>query len=178
MTRRGENEVIIDGRSPTQRTEQTERVALTVVAPELTVVIPTLNEVENVGRIVESLNTTLTGLVWELIFVDDDSRDGTAGEVRRISRSNPHVRCLQRIGRRGLSTAVIEGILASSAPFVAVMDGDLQHDETLLPRMLAVLKSEPVEVVIGSRYTGGGSIGEWNRRRDHISKLATRLSRL
>src|SRR5438094_4108114 len=179
MTCRGENEVIIDGRSPTQRAaEQTERVALTVAAPELTVVIPTLNEVENVGRIVESLNTTLTGLAWELIFVDDDSGDGTAGEVRRISRSNPHIRCLQRIGRRGLSTAVIEGILASSAPFVAVMDGDLQHDETLLPLMLAVLKSEPIELVVGSRYTSGGSLGAWRRSRVHISKLATSFSRL
>jgi dolichol-phosphate mannosyltransferase len=113
-----------------------------------------------------------------VIFVDDDSRDGTAGEVRRISRSNSRVRCLQRIGRRGLSTAVIEGILASSALFVAVIDGHLQHDETLLPLMLAVLKSEPIELVVGSRYTSGGSLGAWSRSRVHISKLATSLSRL
>jgi dolichol-phosphate mannosyltransferase len=178
MTDLRNNEVIADSQPRLCVEEQAERLSFAVAAPELTIVIPTLNEAENVSRVVKLLDKTLTGLAWEVIFVDDDSRDGTAGEVRRISRSNSRVRCLQRIGRRGLSTAVIEGILASSAPFVAVMDGDLQHDETLLPLMLTVLKSEPIELVVGSRYTSGGSLGEWSRSRVHISKLAASLSRL
>src|SRR5947208_3804644 len=148
------------------------------MAPELAVIIPTLNERDNVPLIVDCLNRALAGICWEAIFVDDDSPDGTADAVRALARRQGNVRCVQRLGRRGLASACTEGILSSAAPFVAVMDGDLQHDETLLPRMLAALKSGPVEVVVGSRYMGGGSIGEWSRRRVHISKLATRLSRL
>jgi dolichol-phosphate mannosyltransferase len=115
---------------------------------------------------------------WEVIFVDDDSSDGTASRVREIASREPRVRCLQRIGRRGLSTACIEGVLASSAPYVAVMDGDLQHDERLLPRMLETLKHEPIDLVIGSRYISGGGIGDLSQRRAEISSLATRLSRI
>src|SRR5437763_12814914 len=170
-------EVIADRPPPPDSAVQAERMAFSGVAPELTIVIPTFNERDNVGALVGLLEKTLAGLAWEVIFVDDDSMDGTAGEVRRMSRTNPRVRCLHRIGRRGLSTAVIEGILASSAPFLAVMDGDLQHDERLLPVMLATLKSEPLELVVGSRYTSGGSLGEWSPGRVNISKLATRLSR-
>ena len=132
---------------------------------ELSVVVPTFNEVGNAGELVRRLESLLRGVAWEVIFVDDDSPDGTAAEVRRIGRSNPRVRCLQRIGRRGLSSACIEGFLASSAPYLAVMDGDLQHDETLLPAMLRVLRSEPVDIVVGSRYVGGGGIGDWDRKR-------------
>ena len=145
---------------------------------ELSVIIPTFNEVANVGELVRRLEPLLTGVAWEVIFVDDDSPDGTAAEVRRIGRNNPRVRCLQRIGRRGLSSACIEGFLASSAPYLAVMDGDLQHDETLLVEMLQVLKTEPVDIVIGSRYVGGGGIGEWDEKRARMSEFATKLSRL
>ena len=136
------------------------------------------NEVANVGELVRRLEPLLAGVAWEVIFVDDDSPDGTAAEVRRIGRSNPRVRCLQRIGRRGLSSACIEGFLASSAPYLAVMDGDLQHDETLLVEMLGVLKNEPVDIVVGSRYVGGGGIGEWDEKRARMSEFATKLSRL
>src|SRR5487761_1433171 len=117
-----------------------EPQTLPLRAPELTVVIPTLNERENIGPLLERLDLALAGTRWEVIFVDDDSTDGTAELARAIGRSDPRVRCLQRIGRRGLSTACIEGILASAAPFLAVMDSDLQHDETLLPKMLAELR--------------------------------------
>ena len=145
---------------------------------ELSVVIPTFNEAGNVGELVRRLESLLHGIAWEVIFVDDDSPDGTAAEVRRIARSNPRVRCLQRIGRRGLSSACIEGFLASSAPYLAVMDGDLQHDETLLVAMLQVVRDEPVDIVVGSRYVGGGGIGDWDRGRARMSEFATRLSRL
>jgi dolichol-phosphate mannosyltransferase len=104
--------------------------------PELSVIIPTLNERENVAVLVERLTTVLNGTSWEVVFVDDNSPDGTADLVRSIAQNNPGVRCLERVGRRGLSSAGIEGMLATSSPYVAVMDADLQHDESLLPRML------------------------------------------
>ena len=154
------------------------RDPLMVGPVELTIVLPTFNERGNVEPLIARLETVLAGIAWEAIFVDDDSRDGTAEHVRAISRSKPYIRCVQRIGRRGLSTACIEGVLASSSPFLAVMDADLQHDETLLPQMLAALKSEDLDIVIGSRYAAGGGVGDWDASRARISDLATRLSRL
>jgi dolichol-phosphate mannosyltransferase len=146
--------------------------------PELTVVIPTLNERDNIGPLVELLDTVLDTVSWEVIFVDDDSSDGTSERIREISRRDRRVRCLQRIGRRGLTTACIEGALATSAPYIAIMDADMQHDEKLLPQMLAVLKSEPVDLVVGSRHVAGGGIGEWDAGRAKMSAVAARLSRI
>jgi dolichol-phosphate mannosyltransferase len=147
-------------------------------APELSVIVPTLNERENILPLIEHIRSVLSGIAWEVIFVDDDSRDGTAAHVREVARRDRRVRCLQRIGRRGLSTACIEGILASSAPFVAVLDADLQHDERLLSQMLAVLKHDPVDIVIGSRYVAGGGTGQWDKNRVRLSGVATRVSRM
>jgi dolichol-phosphate mannosyltransferase len=105
-------------------------------APELAVVVPTYREADNVDELVRRVELALQGIDWELIFVDDDSPDGTAERARSLARQDRRIRVLQRVGRRGLASACIEGLLATSAPFLAVMDGDLQHDETLLPRML------------------------------------------
>ncbi len=147
-------------------------------APELAIVVPTFNEYENLVPLIELVSPALEGVEWEIIFVDDDSADGTAAAVRDLARRDPRIRGLLRIGRRGLSTACIEGILASSAPFVAVMDADLQHDERLLPSMLETLKREPYDIVVGSRYVAGGGVGDWDGHRAGISSLATKLSRL
>ena len=145
---------------------------------ELTVVVPCFNERENVPLLVDRLTATLDGVAWEVIFVDDDSPDRTADDIRRIARNNSRVRCVERIGRRGLSSAAIEGVLASSAPFVAVMDADLQHDETLLPRMFELLKGDDtLDIVVGSRYVDGGRIDDWDRKRAMMSNFATLLSR-
>ncbi len=146
--------------------------------PELVIVIPTLNERENVSAILGLLVEALAGIAWEVIFVDDDSRDGTASVVREVARHDIHVRCVQRIGRRGLSTACIEGALASAAPYIAVMDADLQHDERLLPRMLETLRGSAWDLVVGSRYVEGGGASGLTGRRAGISNLATRLSRI
>jgi dolichol-phosphate mannosyltransferase len=146
--------------------------------PELSVVIPTLNERDNVGLLVELLDAALDTVDWEVVFVDDDSPDGTLERIREISRRDRRVRCLQRIGRRGLVTACIEGALATSAPYIAVMDADMQHDEKLLPQMLTILKSEPVDLVVGSRHVAGGGIGEWDAGRAKMSNIAARLSRI
>ena len=147
---------------------------------ELSVIVPTFNEKDNVRELVSRLEGVLAGVRWEVIFVDDDSPDGTADVVREIAQSNARVRCLQRIGRRGLSSAVIEGMMASAAPFLAVMDADLQHDEAQLPLMLEHLREgvTHTQLVIGTRYASGGSVGEWDSGRASMSRLATKLSYL
>ncbi len=145
---------------------------------ELAVVIPTYLERQNVSELVRRLREVLVGIRWEAIFVDDDSPDGTAQCVRAIGGQDPRVRCVQRLGRRGLAGACIEGMLASSAPYLAVMDADLQHDETLLPRMLRGLREEGAELVVATRYAGTGSLGQWQASRARISRGATNLSHL
>jgi dolichol-phosphate mannosyltransferase len=169
-------------RSPDAPETPPQGAASAVSAPaagvELTVVVPTYNERDNVAPLLARLEAALAGIAWEVIYVDDDSPDGTAAQVRRLARSDPRVRCLQRIGRRGLSSAVVEGMLASSAPYLAVIDADLQHDERLLPHMLAALKAEDLDIVVGSRHAAGGGTGAWERRRVAISAVATRLARL
>lgn len=149
-----------------------------MAAVELTVVVPSFNEIDNVEPLIERLHSALDGIEWEVIYVDDDSPDGTAVKVRELAQTDPRVRCIQRIGRRGLSTAVIEGMLASSAPYLAVIDADLQHDEKLLPRMLATLKLDGLDIVVGSRYVAGGATGDWDKGRAVMSSIATRLARL
>ncbi len=145
---------------------------------ELAVVIPTFNERANVPLLIEKLDAALKGRSWEAIFVDDDSPDGTADAARALGRKDMRVRVIQRIGRRGLSSACVEGMCATSAPFVAVIDGDLQHDETLLPKMLDALERDHnLDVAIGSRFVDGGGTGEWDEDRVAKSALATRLSR-
>lgn len=146
-------------------------------AVELSVVVPTFNERGNVGRLVEALDRALQGVSWEVIFVDDDSPDETARAVIDLAARDRRVRCLHRIGRRGLATACIEGMLASCAPYLAVIDGDLQHDETKLPEMLKLLRADECEIVVGSRYVAGGGIGEWGSERASQSRFATSVAK-
>ena len=156
----------------------TQPVADAWVGRQLAVVVPTLNESANIPVLVGKLHHVLAGIEWEVVFVDDDSRDGTAAVVRGIAQHDPRVRCVQRIGRRGLSSACVEGILATSAPVVAVMDADLQHDETLLPQMFAAFQDPNLDITVASRYVPGGSMGELDDKRVRISGFATKLSRL
>lgn len=142
---------------------------------ELSIVIPTYNERENVGPLLEVLSDNLGGIAWEAVFVDDDSPDGTAAYVRGLVADFPNVRCIHRIGRRGLSSACVEGMLASASPYLAVIDADLQHDLSILPLMLHTLKRDQLDVVVGSRYVDGGGTGDWARSRVKISGFATQL---
>lgn len=152
--------------------------ALSSRCADLSIVIPTFNECENVPLLLQKIEAALPGIAWEAVFIDDDSSDGTIEVLRSISRKDPRVRSLQRLGRRGLSSAVVEGILSTSAPYVAVMDADLQHDERLLKQMLDVLRNDDADIVVGSRYVGAGSVGAWDERRQKISRIATELSRI
>lgn len=149
-----------------------------VASPELCVVIPTYNERDNVEPLIDTLGTCLDGIAWEAIFVDDDSPDGTADRVAGLSGQHPNVRCLHRIGRRGLSSACVEGMMASAAPYIAVIDGDLQHDPGMLKLMLHTIKRDGLDVVVGSRYVEGGGTGDWQESRLKVSRFATGLTRL
>ncbi len=152
------------------------QAAAAAAAAELSVVVPCYNEAANVAPLARRLAAALDGVRWEAIFVDDDSPDGTAARVREVARSDPRVRCLRRIGRRGLSSAVIEGAMASSAEHVAVIDGDLQHDETRLREMLDALRGG-ADLVVGSRHVAGGdSAGLDGRWRHTISGLGIRAA--
>ncbi len=146
------------------------------MAYDLAIVLPTFNESGNVGPLVDRLEKTLAGAHYEVIFVDDDSPDGTADVVRRVAQRHDNLRVLHRIGRRGLASACIEGILAASAPFVAVMDADMQHDESVLPEMLRRMQEENLDLVVGSRNIAGGSMGEFASWRVRLSQLGKRLS--
>ncbi|MFC1843336.1 glycosyltransferase [Thermodesulfobacteriota bacterium] len=145
---------------------------------QLSIVVPTFNESQNVQELLHRLEKTLGATGWEVIFVDDDSPDKTASVVRDIARVDSRVRCLQRIDRRGLSSAVIDGMLTSSADIIAVMDADLQHDETILTKMISKIEHGRADVVVATRYSVGGGTGEWNESRKTMSRLATLASRL
>ena len=145
---------------------------------ELAVVIPTFNERANIPVILERLAHVLAGIEYEVVIVDDDSPDGTSETVREIALCQRNVRIVRRVGRRGLASACIEGMLATAAPYIAVMDGDLQHDETILPRMFARARQDSLDVVIASRNVEGGGMGRFSRGRVWLSGLGLKLSRL
>lgn len=145
-------------------------------APELAVIVPTYCEVENVPRLLAALAHALNGVRYEVIFVDDDSTDGTVQAIRAIAQSDGRVRAIRRVGRRGLSGAVIEGMLSTSAEFIAVMDCDLQHDEALLKDMLGAVRGG-ADMAIATRYMDGGSAAQgFAAGRERASRLATWLA--
>jgi dolichol-phosphate mannosyltransferase len=144
--------------------------------PELSVIVPAFRERENIPALLAALEQALAGLDWETIVVVDDAGDGTEDLVRERAQQDQRVRCVHRIGRRGLASACIEGMLASSAPYLAVMDADLQHDEKLLPKLLEQAKRGEADIVVASRYMQGASTGELAADRVRISRMASALS--
>ena len=145
---------------------------------ELAIVLPTLNERDNLAPLIERLDSALTGISWEAIFVDDNSADGTSDEARKLALIDSRVRVIQRIGRRGLASAAIEGMMATASPVVAVMDADHQHDPNLLPGMLKAVSSGECDVAVASRFAEGASTEEWGRPdRVKASNLANTIAR-
>jgi len=147
-------------------------------SPDLAIIVPTFNERANVPELIHRLRSALQNIDWEVVFVDDDSPDGTSDAVRAFASKDSRIRVIQRIGRRGLSTACIEGMLATSAPFIAIMDGDLQHDESILPVMLDKIQAEHLDLVVGTRNGCGGSMGSFNASRVLISRIGQRIGTL
>lgn len=143
---------------------------------ELAVIIPAYNERDNVVPMIERLDVALAGIDWCAVFVDDNSPDGTARAVRAHAAQDRRIGCVVRVGRRGLASAVIEGVMATDAPIIAVIDADLQHDETVLPKLFAALKDTSTDVAVGSRYVEGGGTGDWDATREKASRLATRIA--
>lgn len=144
--------------------------------PALSIVAPSYNERANIRPLADAIAAAMGETAWELIVVDDDSPDGTAAEVSALRAEGWPVRVVRRVGRRGLASAVVEGALAAEADHIAVIDADLQHDERLLPRMLALMEADEADLVVGSRYVGDGGIGDWDAGRARISRVATRCA--
>jgi dolichol-phosphate mannosyltransferase len=141
------------------------------MSPTLSVIVPTYREAANVPRLFERLTQILGDLPWEMVVVDDDSSDGTYDVAYEIARRDPRLRCIRRVNRSGLAGAVIEGWLASSADFVAVIDGDLQHDERILPKMYAALANNEGDLVIGTRIADKTQPGGLSPSRQKLSDL-------
>lgn len=144
----------------------------------VSVIVPTLRESQNIPILFERLQAVLAGFEWEVIFVDDDSDDGSADVLVGLARTDPRVRFLRRIDRRGLSSACLEGMASSAADCFAVMDADLQHDERILPQMISALADDPnLELAVGTRYAASGGVGNWSKGRQLISRLATAVEK-
>ncbi|WP_372731575.1 glycosyltransferase [Novosphingobium sp.] len=144
---------------------------------QLAVILPTYRERANIAPMVARLDAALQGFAWEAIFVDDNSPDGTADEARRISLEDPRIRVIERIGRRGLASAAIEGMCSTAAPIVAVMDADQQHDPALLPQMLSAVEGGEYDLAYASRFAEGASTEAWGRPdRVKASGLANRIA--
>lgn len=147
-----------------------------LAAPDVSIIIPTYNERSNIVPLVEAVRAALGDIPWEMIVVDDDSPDQTFSEVSRLAREEPRLRCLRRVGRRGLASAVIEGALVANGGAIAVMDADFQHDERILRQMYERLIEGNADIVVATRYAVGGSIGEWDATRARMSDFATRMA--
>lgn len=167
-----------DLRESSERPGRAQAQGAPLLPADIAIVVPTFNEVENVPLLIARLGQAMAGRAWEAVFVDDDSTDGTIDALRVASLADPRIRLIHRLGRRGLSSAVVEGIQSTSAPLIAVMDADLQHDETLLPLMAEQFSDPDLDLVVGSRYMAGGGVGNWSKDRQLVSSVATKLSRL
>lgn len=141
----------------------------------LSVVVPTYNEAENAVPLVQRVTTALAGVDFELILIDD-STDGTERVLRGLAQGDPRLRIVHRTGRRGLASAVTEGIALAKGDVVCVLDADLQHPPEALPALREALEQTGADLAIASRYVPGGSY-ELTVRRRIVSRVATMLAR-
>lgn len=144
---------------------------------KLSVISPTFNESANVQRLVGEIEKILEGIDYEIVIVDDDSPDLTWKVVEELSAVKPRVRLVHRKQSPGLSPSAVEGFSQARGEVVACIDADLQHDPQILPRMLAELDGG-ADLVVGSRYVAGGSVGKWSFLRRFESWVATPMARV
>jgi len=137
---------------------------------KLALVIPTLREAENIAGVIDHVRSVLDlhGIPYEILVVDDDSPDGTGEIVSAIALQDPRVRLVVRKGAKGVAGATLLGWQSTDAPILGVMDADLQHPPELLPALYAAILAG-TDLVIGSRYVKGGSVGDWNLPRKLVS---------
>ncbi len=137
--------------------------------------LPTFNEAKNLPELLPRLRETLAGIPHEIIIVDDNSPDETWRVAQELGHDFDTIHVIRRVGRRGLSSAVIEGFLSAKGEVFAVMDADGQHDLTILPKLYKAVDTS-ADIAIGSRYIEGGSVGEWDERRHLLSRIATNMA--
>ena len=143
----------------------------------VSVIVPTYNEADNIVEVIDRLRRVLTGQAHEIIIVDDDSPDGTWQLARRHGADDPAVRVIRRIGERGLASAVLDGMAAAEGDALAVIDGDLQHDESVLPAMVRSVLDDGADVCVGTRTAESGSFGDRARSRQWVTAAGTALVR-
>jgi dolichol-phosphate mannosyltransferase len=149
----------------------------TIPAPEIAIILPTFNECHNLPVLIERIGRLLDGEDWEILVVDDNSPDGTSAVARQLGQRDRRIRCIRRIARRGLAGACIEGMLNSQARYAAVVDADLQHDETLLVSMLARMRKNDVDLIVASRYCDGAVESGFSQHRARVSQWGSALAR-
>lgn len=143
---------------------------------KVSIVVPTFNESENVGNLVNQIDYALRGIDYEVIFVDD-SNDDTPDEICRVMKENPNVRMEHRENEKGLATAVLKGFSLASGDYVAVMDADLQHPPKILRPMFAVLETG-ADFCVPSRFIPGGSDGGLGPYRKLVSGVARYIGKV
>ncbi|HEY7089314.1 MAG TPA: polyprenol monophosphomannose synthase, partial [Tepidisphaeraceae bacterium] len=146
--------------------------------PQISLIIPTLNEAENLPALVGQIGQALAGRSYEILIIDDNSRDNTPQVCAELSRSNPLRLIVRQAPKDGLGGAVLHGMNEALGQYLVVMDADLQHPPSKLPELLAPLETNEADFVLGSRHVPGGSVGErWGMLRKINSSIATALAR-
>ncbi|MCS7120775.1 MAG: polyprenol monophosphomannose synthase [Candidatus Bathyarchaeota archaeon] len=147
------------------------------VSPELSVIVPTYMERENIAELIERIELSLSDVDFEIVIVDDSSPDGTAEYAESLGHLYGNVKVVKRPGKLGLSSAVLDGFMEASGKVLAVIDADLQHPPELLRKMYEMI-TRGHDLVIGSRYVTGGDIRGWGLRRRIISRVAVFLAHI
>ena len=143
----------------------------------LSIITPTYNEARNIEPFILAIERAMKGFKeYEIIFVDDNSLDKTYEVVKLLSKKYKNIRCIRRIRRRGLSSAVIEGCLSSSADLLVIMDADLQHDESKILEMIKIQKKYKLDLVVGSRFLEKKNTTALSKKRNAVSQVANWLA--
>lgn len=141
---------------------------------DVSVIVPTYNERENIKKLIPQIARTLNGYDYEVIVVDDSSPDGTAGEARHLANNYP-VRVIIREKKLGLSSAIVEGFKVSLGEYICVIDSDIQHPPEHIKHFIQTM-SEGYDIVVGSRYINGGKVEGWSMYRSLVSRGAIMFS--
>lgn len=142
----------------------------------LSVIIPTFNEAENILKVINEVEDSLQGHDYEIIVVDDNSPDGTSDLVKKYSKSNSKVSCIKRTWKKGLSSAVVEGVALSSKEHICVMDGDGQHNPKDLSKFINEFENQEIDLVIGSRFIGKKNTEGLSSSRNELSRFGIKIT--